>query len=1292
MRTNVLKSFFFKCFTVAILLLSTSKFYAQLPDKVLVGYHENWRTMKLSEIHPNYNVIQLAFALPKSGSTCDMFYTLPAGYSSISQMITDIDALHAQGKKVLLSIGGATAYIMLNNSAERDIFINSINNILASFQYKIDGIDLDLEKHMNTGQNSMAFGSWTMSSPAVGQTNMVNAVKAIMTNYQTQTGKKMLLTAAPEAVYLLGGLSSWQVANANGGAFLPILEGLRNEMDLLHMQLYNAGGASGGIVAWNGSIYYDNGGIDFALALNESIIKGFTMLSGKGSFSGWPASKLAFGLPASSGPTAAGTGYVTPTNVCNAARYFKGEIAKPSGVNYTMTAAYPTFKGLMTWSINEDSYATDGVYSFAQNFTCAFPVTAAVPVADFTINNSTVCVGQTVTFTDASTNSPTSWSWNFGSGASLATASSKGPHNITYSTTGIKTITLTVSNSTGTSTPVSKTINVIASVGNAGVIIGNSNVYENSTQTYSISSVNNATNYQWTIPSSATIISGQGTNNITVKFGTQSGNISVQPKNGCSVGSTSTLNITVTKDFSSCDNFTIWKTGTWFSVGTYVNHNNKVWQSLKRNRNSEPTLSNSNWKFESECGITQVNQAPTVSVTSPSNNSSFASGSAVTISASASDVDGQISKVEFLLNGNKIGEDLTSPYTFTTAALTAGNYTITAKATDNNGATTTSSTVNIVINQPVVNQAPTVSVTSPINNASFASGSAVTISASASDADGQINKVEFLLNGNKIGEDLTSPYTFTTAALTAGNYTITAKATDNNGATTTSSTVNIVINQPVVNQAPTVNVTSPSNNASFASGSAVTISASASDTDGQISKVEFLLNGNKIGEDLTSPYTFTTAALTAGNYTITAKATDNNGATTTSSTVNIVINQPVVNQAPTVNVTSPSNNASFASGSAVTISASASDADGQISKVEFLLNGNKIGEDLTSPYTFTTAALTAGNYTITAKATDNNGATTTSSTVNIVINQQQTSSCSTPSYVHGNIYVGGNEVSYEGKKWRAKWWTQNEYPGTSAVWEDLGACGDGSSIPVNQLPVVNIVTPTNNQSLTTENSVSVSVESSDLDGSITKVELFLNGSKVNESNLNNISFNLGTLLAGNYTIFAKATDNQGATSNSSNINFTITTVSTGGGSCNAPNYIEGTSYQSGESVQNANNLYTCMVAGWCSSSAWAYEPGVGLYWSQAWTLAGECISATPKLNLMVMNTSEQTVLEIESTEEEDLDIRVYNSSGQLVYVAKEKSFSNSTINHIIQKSNWSSGMYIVRVTGNNKFVQQKIIK
>ncbi|MER7595405.1 carbohydrate-binding protein, partial [Streptomyces hydrogenans] len=48
-----------------------------------------------------------------------------------------------------------------------------------------------------------------------------------------------------------------------------------------------------------------------------------------------------------------------------------------------------------------------------------------------------------------------------------------------------------------------------------------------------------------------------------------------------------------------------------------------------------------------------------------------------------------------------------------------------------------------------------------------------------------------------------------------------------------------------------------------------------------------------------------------------------------------------------------------------------------------------------------------------------------------------------PAYVAGQVYNAGNEVSHNGRKYKAKWWTQNEAPGTTGdwgVWQDLGAC------------------------------------------------------------------------------------------------------------------------------------------------------------------------------------------------------------------------------------------------------------
>lgn len=78
-----------------------------------------------------------------------------------------------------------------------------------------------------------------------------------------------------------------------------------------------------------------------------------------------------------------------------------------------------------------------------EEYSVVFPAASPAPVANFSADQTATCTGQTVVFTDASTNA-TDWSWNFGSGASPATASTQGPHSVTYSTVGSKDVTLDV--------------------------------------------------------------------------------------------------------------------------------------------------------------------------------------------------------------------------------------------------------------------------------------------------------------------------------------------------------------------------------------------------------------------------------------------------------------------------------------------------------------------------------------------------------------------------------------------------------------------------------------------------------------------------------------------------------------------------------------------------------------------------------------------------------------------------------------------------------------------------------
>lgn len=88
---------------------------------------------------------------------------------------------------------------------------------------------------------------------------------------------------------------------------------------------------------------------------------------------------------------------------------------------------------------------------------------------------------------------------------------------------------------------------------------------------------------------------------------------------------------------------------------------------------------------------------PVVSVNTPNSGASFTVGKPVTISASASDLDGTISRVDFFANENSIGTTTTEPFTIDRVFAQVGEYRITAVATDNEGNQTTSTETIITI-------------------------------------------------------------------------------------------------------------------------------------------------------------------------------------------------------------------------------------------------------------------------------------------------------------------------------------------------------------------------------------------------------------------------------------------------------------------------------------------------------------------------------------------------------------------------------------------------------------------
>ena len=280
-------------------------------------------------------------------------------------------------------------------------------------------------------------------------------------------------------------------------------------------------------------------------------------------------------------------------------------------------------------------------------------------------------------------------------------------------------------------------------------------------------------------------------------------------------------------------------------------------------------------------GSVPANLSPVVSITSPAAGALLSAPATFTVQASASDPDGSVTQVQFFAGTTSLGVAMSSPYLVTVTSLPAGSYTLTAVATDNAGATTTSAPVTIVVSG---NQPPVVSLSNPANGAVFFAPASVTLQAVASDSDGTVAKVEFFAGSNSLGVVTASPFNLTVPSLAAGAYSLTAVATDNMGAATASSPVNITVDQP-----PVVSLSNPTNGAVFFAPATFTLQAVASDSDGTVAKVEFFAGTNSLGVVTASPFNLTVPSLAAGAYSLTAVATDNMGATTASSPVNIAV-------------------------------------------------------------------------------------------------------------------------------------------------------------------------------------------------------------------------------------------------------------------------------------------------------------------------------------------------------------------------------------------------------------------
>ncbi|MBX0290431.1 hypothetical protein K3G63_08275 [Hymenobacter sp. HSC-4F20] len=121
------------------------------------------------------------------------------------------------------------------------------------------------------------------------------------------------------------------------------------------------------------------------------------------------------------------------------------------------------------------------------------------------------------------------------------------------------------------------------------------------------------------------------------------------------------------------------------------------------------------------------------------------------------------------------------------------------------------------------------------------------------------------------------------------------------------------------------------------------------------------------------------------------------------------------NQAPTVSLAAGSSTVPV--NTALALTATAADADGSVTKVEFYNGSTKLGEDSSAPYQLSWTPTATGTLSLTAHATDNAGATTTSAAVNVSVTAATASTSTANSVFYRAINLNGAATSLDGNAW-----------------------------------------------------------------------------------------------------------------------------------------------------------------------------------------------------------------------------------------------------------------------------------
>jgi hypothetical protein len=170
---------------------------------------------------------------------------------------------------------------------------------------------------------------------------------------------------------------------------------------------------------------------------------------------------------------------------------------------------------------------------------------------------------------------------------------------------------------------------------------------------------------------------------------------------------------------------------------------------------------------------------PTISITAPTNNSSFTNPPSIAITTDVNDADAAVKSVSFYANDDFLGRATNAPFSLTWSNPPTGHFSIFARAVDQFGRSALSAPVHITVTE----LRPIVKITSPTNGANFVVHQNITVSAEASDPDGTdtISSVSFYANDHLLGVATNAPYSLVWSNAPGGLFALHAVAVDSSG-------------------------------------------------------------------------------------------------------------------------------------------------------------------------------------------------------------------------------------------------------------------------------------------------------------------------------------------------------------------------------------------------------------------------------------------------------------------------------------------------------------------------------